>query len=205
MDTSARPEATLNAPFRYEGGLSALLTGGFLFLGHLFNLGADAEPGTPSGLGFILAAHILAVLAFVGLQARQEKAAGALGRVGAVLAIVGTVAVSAVVYVQLAQAAGVEVQAVLRAPGTKEVAALGPLVFVFGLLLFGAAVVKARVLPSSGGVALIAGTIVFAAGTLSIGAAPYVEAVGAAVTGFGFIRLGAALLAPPPRASSPPA
>ncbi len=186
---------------RVEGGLAALATGGLLFLGDLFNLGVGTGAGTVSGLGLTLAAYTLAPLAFAGLQARQEKAAGILGRLGTIIVIVGVVLVGAITFVELAHASGVEVNPVLQAPGARWVSSFGALVFVLGVLLFGASVIRAKVLPAGGGITLIVGTIVLSAATLSLGATAYVALVGGAITGFGFIRLGAALLAPPSRGS----
>lgn len=189
------------SPLRVEGGLAALATGGLIFLGDLFNLGASSGAGTVSGTGLTLAAYALAPLAFAGLQARQEKAGGVLGRIGTVVVIVGAVLVAAITFVEFAQASGIDVGLVLQAPGARWVSSFGALVFILGVLLFGASVVRGRVLPAGGGITLMVGTIVFSAATLSLGAAGYVKLVGGAITGFGFIRLGAALLAPPSRGS----
>jgi hypothetical protein len=71
---------------------------------------------------------------------------------------------------------------------------VGGLAFFLGLILFGAATMRAGVFPRWAGLLLIVGDVVFGAGDHFGPAAPIVYVLGAAITGAGFVWLGLALL-----------
>jgi hypothetical protein len=111
-----------------------------------------------------------------------------------VLGVAGTTLVSGVVLVEIAGASGANVEAVLGGGLAGTLASLGGLAFFIGLILFGAATMRAGVLPRWAGLLLIVGDVVFGAGDFFGGAAPIVFVMGAAITGAGLVWLGLALL-----------
>lgn len=146
------------------------------------------------GKGLILAAHVALVFAFVALWSVQAERNGLPGSLGMVLGVAGTTPVSGVVLVEVAGASGAEVDAVLAGGVVGALPVVGGLAFFFGLILFGAATVRAGVFPRRAGVLLIAGDAVFAAGDFFGAVAPIVFVLGAAITCAGFVWLGLALL-----------
>ena len=56
---------------RLGGGLASILGGALLLVGHLFNLGGDAEYGTVLGSSLVLTAHVSLVFALVALFSAQ--------------------------------------------------------------------------------------------------------------------------------------
>src|SRR5215210_6158997 len=111
-----------------------------------------------------------------------------------VLSVVGTILVSGVVLVEIAGASGAEVEDVLGAGLSAALVLLGGLAFLIGLILFGLATMRAGVFPRWAGLLLIAGDVVFGAGSFAGPAAPVVFVVGAAITCAGFVWLGFTLL-----------
>jgi hypothetical protein len=111
-----------------------------------------------------------------------------------VLGVAGTTLVSGVVLVEMAGASGANVEAALGGSLAGALALLGGLAFFLGLILFGAATMRAGVFPRWAGLLLIVGDVVFGAGDLFGPAAPIVYVLGAAITGAGFVWLGLALL-----------
>jgi hypothetical protein len=111
-----------------------------------------------------------------------------------VLGVAGTTLVSGVVLVEMAGASGANVEAALGGSLAGTLALLGGLAFFLGLILFGAATMRAGVFPRWAGLLLIVGDVVFGAGDLFGPAAPIVYVLGAAITGAGFVWLGLALL-----------
>jgi hypothetical protein len=81
-----------------------------------------------------------------------------------VLGVAGTTLVSGVVLVEMAGASGANVEAVLGGGLAGTLAFLGGLAFFFGLILFGAATMRAGVFPRWAGLLLIVGDVVFGAG-----------------------------------------
>jgi ABC-type multidrug transport system permease subunit len=96
--------------------------------------------------------------------------------------------------VEIAGATGAEVENVLGAglPGT--LALLGGLAFLIGLIVFGAATMRAGVFPRWAGLLLIVGDVVFGMGSFAGSAAPIFEIVGALITGVALVWLGLSLL-----------
>jgi hypothetical protein len=111
-----------------------------------------------------------------------------------VLGVAGTTLVSGVVLVEMAGASGANVEAALGGGLAGTLALLGGLAFFLGLILFGAATMRAGVFPRWAGLLLIVGDVVFGAGDLFGPAAPIVYVLGAAITSAGFVWLGLTLL-----------
>jgi hypothetical protein len=86
---------------------------------------------------------------------------------------------------------------VLTSGLTAPLVLLGGLAFLVGLILLGVAIMRAGVFPRWAGLLLIAGDLVFAAGTFAGTTAPVVYLAGAALTGAAFVWLGATLLQGP--------
>lgn len=96
--------------------------------------------------------------------------------------------------VEIAGASGAEVENVLGAglPGT--LALLGGLAFLIGLIVFGAATMRAGVFPRWAGLLLIVGDVVFGLGSFAGSAATIFEIVGALITCVALLWLGLSLL-----------
>jgi len=167
---------------RAGGGLASA-AGILLLVGHVLNLGGDPEYGRVPGASSVLTAHVLLVLTLVALYAAQAERSGVPGILGMVLGVAGTTLVSGVVLVEMAGASGANVEAVLGGGLAATLAFLGGLAFFFGLILFGAATMRAGVFPRWAGLLLIVGDVVFGAGDLFGPAAPIVYVLGAAITG----------------------
>ena len=172
------------------GGLASAAAGLLLLLGHLLDLGGDPEYGTLPGGTLVLTAHVVLVFAIVALYAAQAEQSGLLGSVGMVLGVVGTTLVSGVVF----EISGAEVDAVLESGIPSALALLGGLAFLFGLILFGAATMRAGVFPRRAGLLLIVGDVVFGLGSFAGSAAKTFEIIGAAITCAAFVWLGLSLL-----------
>jgi hypothetical protein len=178
---------------RAGGGLASA-AGILLLVSHVLNLGGDPEYGTVPGASSVLTAHVLLVFALVALYAAQAERSGVPGILGMVLGVAGTTLVSGVVLVEMAGASGANVEAALGGGLAGTLALLGGLAFFLGLILFGAATMRASVFPRWAGLLLIVGDVVFGAGDHFGPAAPIVYVLGAAITGAGFVWLGLALL-----------
>jgi hypothetical protein len=180
---------------RVGGGLASAAAGLLLLLGHLLDLGGDPEYGTVLGGTLVLTAHVVLVFALVALYAAQasEKTA-LLGSLGMVLSVVGTTLVSGVVLVEIAEASGGKVDAVLGAGLPGALALLGGLAFLIGLILFGAATMRAGVFPRWAGMLLIVGDVVFGASSFAGSAATIFEIIGALITCAALVWLGLSLL-----------
>jgi len=176
------------------GGLASAAAGLLLLLGHLFDLGGNSEYGTVFGGSLILTAHVVLVFGLVALYAAQVEQSGLLGGLGIVLSVVGTTLVSGVVLVEIAGASGAEVENVLGARLPGALALLGGLAFLIGLILFGAATMRAGVFPRWAGLLLIVGDAVFGLGSFAGSAATIFEIVGALITCVALLWLGLSLL-----------
>jgi len=179
---------------RTGGGLTCAVAGLLLLLGHILDLGGDPEYGTVLGGSLVLTAHVVLVFALVALYAAQAEQSGLLGILGMVLSVVGTTLVSGVVLIEIAGASGAEADAVLSAGLTSALALLGGLAFLIGLILFGAATMRAGVFPRWAGLLLIVGDVVFAAGSFAGAAATIFEILGALITCAALVWLGLSLL-----------
>jgi hypothetical protein len=176
------------------GGLASAAAGLLLLLGHLFDLGGNSEYGTVLGGSLVLTAHVVLVFGLVALYAAQVEQSGLLGGLGMVLGVVGTTLVSGVVLVEIAGASGAEVENVLGAGLPGALALLGGLAFLIGLILFGAATMRAGVFPRWAAILLIVGDVVFGLGSFAGSAAPIFEIVGASITCVALVWLGLSLL-----------
>jgi hypothetical protein len=170
------------------------VAGLLLLLGHILDLGGDPEYGTVLGGSLVLTAHVVLVFALVALYAAQAEQSGLLGILGMVLSVVGTTLVSGVVLIEIAGASGAEADAVLSAGLTSALALLGGLAFLIGLILFGAATMRAGVFPRWAGLLLIVGDVVFGAGSFAGAAATIFEILGALITCAALVWLGLSLL-----------
>ncbi|AJY76504.1 hypothetical protein [Paenibacillus beijingensis] len=179
---------------RRLNGLSSIVTGALFITGHALDFGGSGGMGTVLGDTFVLMAHLSAVFAFFGLYEAQGSKRGLLGLIGMVAGIVGTIFVTAIVYVELAGASGAQVDAVFAQQVPGMIQAFGPLLFVIGMILFGLADIRHRGALRSGGILLIAGTVIFAIGSFSGSAQLTVEVIGSAFTAGGFIRMGLPLV-----------
>ncbi len=179
---------------RTGGGLASAAAGVLLLLGHLLDVGGDPQHGTVLGGGLVLTAHLTLVFGLVALWSAQAERGGLLGSLGMVLGVVGTTLVCGVVLVEIAGASGAEVDAVLGAGLPAALALLAGLSFLIGLILFGAATVRAGVFPRLAGLLLIAGDVVFGSGSFAGSAATIFEILGAAITCAALVWLGASLL-----------
>ncbi len=179
---------------RTGGGLTSAVAGLLLLLGHILDLGGDPEYGTVLGGSLVLTAHVVLVFALVALYAAQAEESGLLGILGMVLSVVGTTLVSGVILIEIAGASGAEADAVLRAGLTSALALLGGLAFLIGLILFGAATMRAGVFPRWAGLLLIVGDVVFGAGSFAGAAATILEILGALITCAALVWLGLSLL-----------
>jgi hypothetical protein len=179
---------------RAGGGLASAAAGLLLLLGHILDLGGDPEYGTVLGGTLVLTAHVALVFALVALYAAQAQESGLLGGLGMVLSVVGTTLVSGVVMVEIAGASGAEVDPVLGAGLPSALALLGGLAFLIGLILFGAATMRAGVFPRWAGLLLIVGDVVFGAGSFAGSAATIFEILGALITCAALVWLGLSLL-----------
>ena len=179
---------------RWGGGLTSVAAGILLLVGHIVNLGGDPEHGTVLGETLVLSAHVLLVFALVVLWAVQAERSGPLGALGMVLSVLGTTLNCAAVLAEIAGASGANVDAVVSEGVSGTITLLGGLAFLIGLILFGAATMRARVLPRWAGPLLILGDVVFAAGTFAGSASLIVEVLGALITCAAFVWLGVALL-----------
>jgi hypothetical protein len=112
-----------------------------------------------------------------------------------VLGVAGTTLVCGVVLVEIAGAAGAEVEAVLGAGLPAALALLAGLAFLVGMILFGLTTMRAGVFPRWAGLLLIAGDLVFGLGSFAGSAATVFEILGAAITCAALVWLGASLLA----------
>jgi hypothetical protein len=165
-----------------------------LLLGHLLDLGGDAEYGTVIGGTLVLTAHVVLVFALIALYAAQVEESGLLGTLGMVLGVVGTTLVSGVIFVEIAGASGAEVDAILGAGLPSAFALLGGLAFLIGLILFGIMTLQAGVFPRWAGLLLIVGDVVFGAGSFAGAASTIFEVIGAALTCVALVWLGLSLL-----------
>jgi hypothetical protein len=180
---------------RFGGGLASVVSGLLLLLGHILNLGGDSDYGTVLGASSVLIAHAALVFALVALYAAQAEQSDLLGSIGMVLSVIGTILVTAVVFVQIAGASGVMVDAVLTTGVSGTLNVLGGLLFFVGLILFGLATMRAGVFPRWSGLLLVVGDIVFAVGSFAGSAVQQIIVVlGALITCAGFVWLGLALL-----------
>jgi hypothetical protein len=179
---------------RVGGGLTSAVAGVLLLLGHLLDLGGDPEYGTVLGGTLVLAAHLALVFGLMALWAAQAEQSGLLGSLGMVLGVAGTTLVCGVILVEIAGASGAEAGAVLAGGFPAALALVGGLAFLIGLILFGAATMRAGVFPRWAGLLLIAGDVVFGLGSFAGSAATTFEILGSAVTCAALVWLGSSLL-----------
>jgi hypothetical protein len=186
---------TLSSREWIGSGVASIAAGMLLMLGHLVDGGASGAGTTVTGLSMVLAAHLLMVLALVGIYAAQASRMRLVGQLGMILSVLGTALVSGVVLVEIAGAGGAAVADVFAGGVAGMLAMLAGLGFFVGLLLFAIGMIRARVFPRGGALLLIAGDLVFAAASFAGTAASFLIIGGAILTGAGFVCLGLLLRA----------
>jgi hypothetical protein len=179
---------------RQGGGLSSIVAGVLLLVGYILNLGGDTEYSTVLGETLVLIAQVLLVFALVALWAVQAEQSGSLGALGMVLSVVGTTLNSAVILAEIAGASGADVEVVVGEGVSGVISLLGGLAFLTGLILFGAATMRAGIFLGRAGLLLIVGDLVFGAASFSGAVAPIIQGIGALITCAAFMWLGLALL-----------
>lgn len=180
--------------FKLIGGMASILTGIFLFSGHLVDYFSGIDNGTVIGKSIVFIAHIIAVFAFVGIYEFQGQKNGILGVLSMLLSSVGTIIVSAIVYVEIASAAGINVNSLFNSAVPNTIQLVGALMFLIGMLLLGISIIKVNLLPLSGGLLLIGGNLVFVMGSVLNHFEPIFSVAGAAITCVGFLFLGISLI-----------
>jgi hypothetical protein len=180
----------MSTHFRCIGGYTSIISGILLILAHTLNLGGSNEFGTELGETLVLTAHLLLVFAFFGLYEVQGERNGILGLLGMIAGVIGTILVTAIVYVEIAGASGTKVDSVFASDVPSTIHSFGPILFVAGMILFGISIVREKIFPRGGGYLLIAGTLIFSAGSFAGEAQAIVSVIGAVFTGGGFVWLG---------------
>lgn len=182
-----------NVSLKSLSGWASAGSGLMLFAGHFIDLFGEAETGTMAGKSFVLIAHLMLAIAFVGIYEFLQRK-GAVDAVVTLAATIGTVLVTAIVFVEMSALSGGNADSVFEATGTSFIYAFGPLLFVVGMVLVGVSAIRFGGSGKLGGQLLIAGTIVFAAAGFAGSAEAYVAVAGSALTGLGFIALSRPLL-----------
>ncbi|MFN2129087.1 MAG: hypothetical protein ACK2VD_01070 [Anaerolineae bacterium] len=191
-------------------GLPALLAGVLFVAAALVHpvgedIAAVTDPNWVPAHLLGLAFAMFWLLGLVGLYARQADRTGWLGLIGFVLALAGTAfvvgiqfMVSSTLPVVAAQAPGIFGQARTPPPHALLLFALG---FGLGNILFGIAILRARVLPRWSGLLLSLGMLVFMfaeigreAGPLPVAVSFVIGPAGQVLMSIGLIWMGAALL-----------
>ncbi|MCB9250609.1 MAG: hypothetical protein H6613_19755 [Ignavibacteriales bacterium] len=166
-----------------------------LFLGHLINTLINGGAITLAGQSLIFAAHSLLVLAFIGIYNKYFLTLGRTGTIGVILSIIGSIAVCSIVFVEIAQASMVDTTAMIfNAPIINYIHSIGPLLFVFGLIFFGIAILKLQSILRWAGAVLLFGNFVFIAGSFLASLSSVTSIFGAFFTASGFIWLGYSLI-----------
>ncbi|MED4454763.1 hypothetical protein ABET41_09675 [Metabacillus fastidiosus] len=152
--------------------------------------------GTVFGQSLIFFGHLSLIFAFIGLFEAQGKRNGLFGNLGMLFGLIGTTFVTAVVYVEIAAVSGVNVNSILNEGVSGIIYTVGPLFFVFGMILVGISIMKEGILPFISGLCLIIGTFVFTLATFIPNAEGIISVIGGTVTGIGFVWIGKYLLSP---------
>jgi hypothetical protein len=149
---------------------------------------------------FFAASSAPMLLGLVGLYVCQAKQSGRLGLAGFMLAFIGTLLVLLTGYYGfmlplLASEAPLVLARVLNYGPVAALGGLTVLTFFPGLMIFGLATMRSRVLPRRGGLLLIIGAPLFLIGGLAVAFAAldtlYLIAIlGSVLLGLGFIQLG---------------
>ena len=181
-------------PFLKEGGFSAIVGAILLFLGHLINTLINGGAITLAGQSLIFAAHSLLVLAFIGIYNKYFLTLGRTGTIGVILSIIGSIAVCSIVFVEIAQASMVDTALIFNAPVVNYIHSVGPLLFVFGLIFLGIAILKLQSILRWAGAVLLFGNFVFIAGSFLASLSSVTSIFGAFFTASGFIWLGYSLI-----------
>jgi hypothetical protein len=180
--------------FRTFGGWSSIIAGILLFIAHFINFIGGTNEGTLTGGSIVLGAHVLVIFGLIGIYIEQANETKIFGMLGMILSVLGTTFVSGIVFVEIAGFSGVNTDLIFKAPVASIIYTVGPLLFVIGMLMFGASIIPAKKTPKSGGIFLIVGTIIFALASVITSEKLLIEVVGAAFTGLGFVWSGFPLI-----------
>jgi hypothetical protein len=176
--------------FRTFGGWSCILSGLLLFIAHFVNLFGESNEGTILGSSIVLAAHLIVIFALFAIYIEQATESKSLGLIGLVLSVLGTSFVSGIVFVEIAGFSGVNTDLIFQAPISNLIFSIGPLLFVIGMILIGITTVLTKKLSRRAGLFLILGTLIFVIASFVSAAHLWIEAIGAAFTGLGFVFCG---------------
>ena len=169
---------------RYSG-LVAVLGGVLLAIGAI----GDPESESAHFGSLTLSAHVLILIATMGLYARQHREARWTGQAGLVMAIIGNMLVTAVVAFSAYLQPDLEVlldelEELVEEGPWGVFAPIGESLFVLGYILLGIDTIIARLLPAWGAVSMIVGVAI-----LHVGFSTDVSFIGVA----GAVVFGAAL------------
>lgn len=177
------------------GGAAAALAGGLIIAQEVWAVapGGFTEVVAEEGMAES-AVHstwvLLLVFGLLGLHLHQEHAAGVFGQIATLVALFGTVTLfaGALTEVTMLPALPADSPLIDEPPPAMLVLILGSFVlYVVGLLLFGVATWRARVLPRRAAALLVVGVL------LALALKPFVPGV-LAVMGVALVWLGAATL-----------
>lgn len=176
--------------FRTLGGWSCILSGLLLFIAHFVNLFGESNEGTILGSSIVLAAHVILIFALFAIYVFQAAESKSIGLIGLVLSVLGTSFVSGIVFVEIAGFSGVNTDLVFHAPVSNLIFSIGPILFVIGMLIMGISTILTKKLSGRGGLLLILGTLLFVIASFVGAAQLWFEAIGALLTGIGFVYCG---------------
>ena len=192
-DRCPTKEAVVSKVIIKVGGVSAVLAGALIICQAV----ADVAIQDSMQRGMVAAAFrsgsaLLLVFGLIGMHLRQQYSAGVFGEIATLVALLGSVTMFATSLPEATILPALPKDSPLldQPPATLLPVLIGSfVVYVVGLLLFGVAAWRARVLPRPAAVVLVTGVLLGAA------AAPIVPGI-LALIGIALIWLGAATVAP---------
>lgn len=179
-------------PIIAEGGLASITAGLLLIFGHSLNLWlGGANHLSPGGQILVLFAHMIMIMGFFSWWSTGLIQPNFWGRLGIWLSILGSVIVVAIVLLEIAGLSGIDLVGIETAPYVQDVYLLGPLAFLFGLVILSFNLINHPQLPVNvGGWILLAGNIIFALSTVLSQHQGAVALLGAILTGGAFVWIG---------------
>jgi len=183
-----------NHAFRLIGSWASIFSGVILFLAHLLIFLSKTDSGSILGNSLVFTAHMVVVFGLIGIYEIQAQNLKTISLIGMLLSVIGTMIVSAIVFVEIAAASGVNVDPIFNAPVVNTIYSVGPLFFVFGMIILGITTMITKLPTRIGGFLLILGTIVFALASIVGFGKDLIEVIGSAITGGGFFWSGVSLL-----------
>ena len=175
-------------PFLKKFGAIMGIAGGFLLgTAHLFHLLEWVNIDETIIKSLIFFSHLVLIFTFIAFYDMQGQHNGWISKFGLLLSILGTGFVIAVVFIEMMESDGANSSLIPISGITANLATIGPLFFVVGMLFVGGAIIKANVLPSISGYCLMIGTLTFATASLIPERSDLLSFLGGAITGIGFI------------------